>query len=119
MSSCFLFSCRLYPHGTLQTFLEQTKPLSPIERLQKRLELFQTLLHTLALLHQAGLSHRDLKPSNVLIDEDDMPVVADFEISRDDTHVVRALRRSGARCAASHRRTPALSSDFADSLGFR
>ena len=38
---------------------------------------------------------------------------------RDDTHVVRALRRSGARCAASHRRTPALSSNFAHVLGFR
>ena len=75
---------QIYPNGTLITFLEGTKNLPVVERLQRRLQLFDKLLHTVAWLHQAGVSHRDLKPSNILLDTDMMPVLADFEISRDD-----------------------------------
>ena len=89
------------PNGTLRTFVEQTEQLSPIERLNKRLQLFQSLLQTLAWLHAAGLSHRDLKPSNVLIDGDGMPVVADFEISRDDAHVASFETTTVGRAAGT------------------
>ena len=35
---------RYYPNGTLHDFIDRTAALSPVERLQKRLHLFHTLL---------------------------------------------------------------------------
>ena len=59
------------------------------------------MVQTLAWIHAAGLSHRDLKPSNVLIDADGMPVVADFEISRDDAHVASFATTTIGRAAGT------------------
>lgn len=74
-----------YPE-TMQTVVAGREGETPAQLLMRRLRLFRQVLQTLAWLHQAEVTHRDIKPSNILVDYSGRPVLADFEIARDDSY---------------------------------
>lgn len=62
---------------TLDRFLRRT----PIDDIERRLELFSELLAAVEVLHRAGYYHRDLKPENILIDGTGRLFLVDFGLS--------------------------------------
>jgi serine/threonine protein kinase len=53
-------------------------PMSPADVRAIGAQLADTLAH----VHEQGIVHRDVKPSNILLDEENMPFLADFGIAR-------------------------------------
>jgi serine kinase len=48
----------------------------------QKLQVAYRLLHTLAFLHANKIIHRDIKCDNILLDDDMMPVLADFSLAK-------------------------------------
>jgi len=48
----------------------------------QKLQVAYRLLHTLAFLHANKIIHRDIKCDNILMDDDMMPVLADFSLAK-------------------------------------
>lgn len=44
--------------------------------------LFKSILEGIAYLHKQNIIYRDLKPENILIDQDGLPKIADFGLSK-------------------------------------
>lgn len=65
-------------NGSLNDRLERGGPMS----VEEAAELFREVAMGLAHAHAKGVLHCDLKPANVLLDEDQMPRLADFGQSR-------------------------------------
>jgi serine/threonine protein kinase len=68
------------PGGSL---LEKCKA-GPIE-LGHAINIFTQLCDGLSKVHAASIIHRDIKPANVLITEDGIPKLTDFDLAKDDT----------------------------------
>lgn len=74
-----LFTALEYIGGTTIT----THPLWNMERgLTELVKRFDALLDAMECVHQSGLIHRDLKPENVLVDEDGVPTIIDFGLTK-------------------------------------
>lgn len=67
-----------YVGGTSLAALLATGPLAA----KRSAEIALQIAHAAAHAHQHGIIHRDLKPANVLIDEQGMPHVTDFGVSK-------------------------------------
>ncbi|HSH04871.1 MAG TPA: bifunctional serine/threonine-protein kinase/formylglycine-generating enzyme family protein [Anaerolineae bacterium] len=67
--------------GTLRDRLSQPHPITPATLSL----LFNRLVAALNKAHQREIYHRDIKPDNILYDEDNLPYLADFGISRHHT----------------------------------
>ena len=48
----------------------------------KRYKIIKGICEGLNYLHQTSIMHLDLKPANILLDEDMMPKITDFGLSR-------------------------------------
>lgn len=66
-----------FPRGSLAASIEKG-PLS----IRESLRIIQGVLTGLANIHLSGVIHFDIKPSNILINENGMPLIADFGQSR-------------------------------------
>ncbi|KAF8720687.1 hypothetical protein HU200_023589 [Digitaria exilis] len=72
---CFEF----VPNGTLKDYI--TDASSGLEW-RKRYQIIKGICEGLHYLHEMCIVHLDLKPSNILLDDDMVPKIADFGISR-------------------------------------
>jgi formylglycine-generating enzyme required for sulfatase activity/tRNA A-37 threonylcarbamoyl transferase component Bud32 len=66
--------------GNLQEICNE----APIE-LEEAVNIFCQLCDGLAKAHVAGIIHRDIKPANVLMTEDGIPKLTDFNLPKNDT----------------------------------
>ena len=64
--------------GTLGTFLANSEYLSSYSNVIK---FINQLLIGLQEIHKAGFVHADLKPDNIVIDENNNPLIIDFDVS--------------------------------------
>jgi serine/threonine-protein kinase len=67
----------------LREYLSRTGTLAVGESLS----IIDRILDALGAAHRQGLVHRDIKPENVLMDDDDLPKLADFGLARAATEV--------------------------------
>ncbi|VAI94428.1 unnamed protein product [Triticum turgidum subsp. durum] len=76
-------------HGSLDKYI--TDPTSGLEW-RTRYNIIKGICEGLYYLHQNSILHLDLKPGNILLDEDMMPKITDFGLSRcfedDQTRVI-------------------------------
>ena len=72
----FYLQMPFYPNGTLKTLCEQKRP-----SVRSLIELLFPLSQALAHLDAKGVVHSDIKPENVLIDAQERPRLADFDVS--------------------------------------
>ena len=49
--------------------------------LQKKMDVFADVCRSVAFAHAKGIIHRDIKPANVVLNEQQQPVLTDFDIS--------------------------------------
>jgi len=73
----------LCPHGDFADFLMKTDILRIDERLLRTY--FRQLIEGIEYLHSKGISHLDLKPENLLIGEDYLLKICDFDCSYEST----------------------------------
>jgi serine/threonine-protein kinase len=69
------------PGGSLQDRLQPDQPFN----WEQALAIVVPISKALTVAHRAGIIHRDLKPSKILFSEDDLPVLANFELIQLDT----------------------------------
>ena len=87
---CAYFCMKLIEGETLTQRLVRG-PLSATETARLMLDVSEAIHYA----HEQGILHRDLKPSNILLDENDIPYVADFGLAKQATGDP-TLTRSGA-----------------------
>ena len=71
------FSMEYVENGSLADRLRKELPAS-----QDAARLMIEVARALHYAHQNGVVHRDMKPANILLDQDDVPKVADFGIAK-------------------------------------
>ena len=64
-----------YFPNDLHSILSETQDIDIQERMKILLQLFNAIQH----LHINNIIHRDIKPENILMDEDMLPYLSDFE----------------------------------------
>uniref|UniRef100_A0ACD5W3J3 Uncharacterized protein n=1 Tax=Avena sativa TaxID=4498 RepID=A0ACD5W3J3_AVESA len=67
------------PKGTLHEYINDT---SHEVRWRERYQIITGICHGLHYLHQKNILHLDLKPTNILLDDNWVPKITDFGISR-------------------------------------
>ncbi|MCA8975724.1 MAG: serine/threonine protein kinase, partial [Planctomycetes bacterium] len=81
---------------------EATAPRTPTSaarsRIDRLLELFETIARALHAAHEAGVVHRDLKPQNIMIDGGGDPCVLDFGVAADLAAADQTLTHTGDVC---------------------
>lgn len=66
-------------NGNLKDYLEKNKL-----KLSERMKLLIGVIKGMIFIHSKNLIHRDLKPDNILLDENNIPKICDFGLSRLD-----------------------------------
>jgi len=82
--------------------------------IRKRIELFIEICRGVQHAHQKGIIHRDLKPANVLVDEEGVPKIIDFGISKAIDQHDHGLTQQGAVGTPAYMSPEALSGSDLD-----
>ncbi len=77
------------------TEAEGRSPVPAKQEIDAVVELALRTARTLHAAHEAGIVHRDVKPGNIMIGKDEVPVVLDFGLARDDAPDAEMLTATG------------------------
>jgi hypothetical protein len=83
-----------YSNGDLDQWIKQHPERTKVEN-------GKILYHiglALEVLHSNGIVHRDLKPQNILMDANKLPILTDFDLSRDEKSEDQSSFHSTATC---------------------
>ena len=82
------YSMRFLEGDSLASWVERGLPVGPAHKSQNgrayceaTVRLFLKVCRAIEHAHRCGVVHRDLKPANILLDEQDVPYVADFGLA--------------------------------------